>query len=334
MINCTAGELAARVLLVWGISQSPEINHAHLSFREPPISLGLVVHWSTARAMQLDRNKVRIIRLRLIPALQDQYSQFEQQVNVLGVLLFDVDFEFCAANTTALPHGAKFEKRFTMAAQEFAAFVPSSMRVLELDELTWKGTGTPEGANGTNTVEESLPSWPGPLTEEDGGHTYNYIIMMVLGAVLVLAFVGLTVGIVKLRHQRHAKPGLPYFNTPAPLSPTRSAARILPDDTLQGPGGGTLASVVSPLDPSSERGAAIAVAAGLETSECLNVANGDLVEVLAKGEGWLYGSAGGLWGYLPESCITWVDAGPAMPAVLTRPEASAVVVTATAAAAA
>lgn len=304
--NCSKDELGAKALLVVGTTPSPEMSSENLVSGVPSAAMNSILHWCAASATGVDIDRMKIIDAKLIATTSSAQAA--------GLIFFDISFSFCASGVTELVPGNLFESRYVQAWQSFAAFPVTTVKVLELQE-----TVDSDGEDGPQTV--TMIARPHPhgsasgrqkdQEEADDGPRLEDFIWFgpALGVALLLL---VCVSCRLVRHRR--KNGVSR-----PLSPSNwsgaapgqgrgqdCASQALPE----GPGGGTLASISYDFNPNSMDGSVFAAAAGLEASECLEVSQGDLLEAFARGDGWLYGrlSSSGLFGYVPEGCVLWVDA--------------------------
>jgi len=298
-------------LLALGTLLSPELAGEHVQTGEASPALLTILRFASARAVGLgDRpGEVSIVRVRLLVAPDVDRQQVAAS---RGPVVVDIDLEFCTSRGEAvLLDGADFEHRVAVSVQGFAAFHPSALRVLEFEDLSPKHESEPEAStiqpNARDIPTTSLPGqerWvpDSPLIPGDA--------LVWLSASLLVATVGLSLSLWQLHRRRRLKqerirlefeaavPGLEEMSAEA------AAANISP-----------VAMVLYPFDPLTEDAGVFAAAAGLEPTECLKVAVGDLVDGIAWGEGWLYGRlvSAGLFGYLPAECVQWVPNTPSHP---------------------
>lgn len=319
--SCKPGELVATLEAAVGCSPSPELNTEDLITGSPSPAMLSILHWCTARAMELELSQVRLTHTTFVTADRNR-SQTEDEPSLM---FFDLKWGFCADGVARLPPGAAFEHRLASALQDFAAFPRSVLRILVYSE-------DPLELRNGSVFRWSTPL-PMPseddrvsLPPEDDNFLMRHLFWMGPGAVLIvvlLMFVCMCS--VQLRRKQLRNAILPQRAGRAGLMHSWGGGDTR--DIPQGPGGGNLASVVHSYDPNTEDGTVFATAAGLESFECLKAAEGDLLEVFARGEGWLYGriSGSGLFGYLPEDCVLWVDGVGASPSVDNSCSQSAVV---------
>jgi len=292
-----------------GVWASPELEEESARSGQASSAFSSILHAAVARAMQLSPGAVRILRTRLTAAAaEDRQHVATPQA---GLLLVDVDLEFCAEGAAALPQGRDFEHGLAVATQDFEAFSASALRLLALEELprtggadpaaqTQPGPGAVADGHGGNRGSE------GPTSDEEAGALRGFLArdwLLWMGAVTLVAFLALCLALWRLARQRRKRA----------LEPREFEAAVPAQSQLhlpQQPRGAAVATVLHALDLSSDAGAAFAAAAGLETSECLQAAAGELVEIIAQGEGWLYCRVLGsdLFGYLPEECLGAVEA--------------------------
>lgn len=303
------GQLGASVLLVVGIgAPSPELTAEDLRTGKPSAATTSILHWCTASATGANFDKTRLAEIKLITAR-----------NSSSVLFFDISFSLCTEGVAELVHASIFERRFIEAWQGFAAFPITSLRLLELNK---QQDAAADGQTGTVQHARSQPPGPPPagssvdVEKATRDPTFKELVWFwpALGAALLL-LVCTVCRLVRHKYKNHGKS--PHQDNdsgdivpgPHPQEPP------IPATVPQGPSGGSLASVAYDFDPCSTDGSPFVAAAGLEPSECLTVTKGDIFEAFARGEDWLYGRlrSSGLFGYLPEPCILWIDAvgGPA-----------------------
>jgi len=279
-----------------------------------------ILHWCAASAVGVDIDRMRIIDAKLI-------STANSQTRAAGLIFFDISFSFCASGATELVPGNLFESRYVQAWQSFAAFPVTSVRLLELQETVDTGDG-PQTVTMVARPHPVGPARSGQNDREEADHGPRLEDFIWFGPALGVALLLLVFVLWRLLRHRH-KNGVSRPLSPSHWSgaaPTRQTSQEGNSQALpQGPGGGTLASIAYDFNPNSMDGSVFAASAGLEASECLSVSQGDLLEAFARGDGWLYGrlSSSGLFGYVPEGCVLWVDAiggaAPTLPETIYTP---------------
>jgi hypothetical protein len=294
--NCTEGKKNISILVTFGCTTSPEMNLQHLLEGRPSLGMMSILHWSTEAAMRMP---VDLVVAQLLSNV-NSYDK-ETLASRPGLLFFDVRFSFCASSSDSLVAGATFERQFSRALQTFAAFPTTTVRILELQEVHSQAEIEKEISKKSSPHVTTLSKRIGK--QDDPAWKAFIWVWPAAGLCVVLSFV---VAFCVLRKARrfgvdHDSPR--NWRDVAPAV-DQCEAQSFP----QGPEGGILAIVAHDFDPSSEDGSVFAATAGLEATECLTANKNHLVEVFARGEGWLYGrlSGNGLMGYLPEACVYWI----------------------------
>lgn len=309
-ITCAESELNVSVLIYTGTAPSPEVQLEHLLEGRPSLALISILHRSTASAMGLQSDKIIIFDARIMSTLgQDGSPSLEERP---GTLFFDVAFSVCASTSDGLVAGGEFERGFIQSWQEFAAFPVTSLRVLEFEQV-----GAPKASSGLETQASPHESAATSPDEQDDDQLWQEIwdevrelfwLWPVVGLVLIL----LCVASWRLFHAKRSRRGAgdypKQWGDVAPnvhLQKDHFEAQTVFEGTI-----GTVASVAYDFDPNSESGRAFASSGGLETNECLTVTKDDLLEIFARGEGWLYGRrhCDGSFGYLPEPFVFYEGA--------------------------
>jgi hypothetical protein len=259
-----------------------------------------ILHWSTKAAMHMP---VSFVSAQLLSNMAN-YDK-ETQASGAGLLFFDVKLSFCASASDKLIAGGTFERRFSKSWQTFLAFPTATVRLLELKEL-----------HPGREIEDTVSKRPRPQlvgatmsaqADSENSATWEdfFWLWPAAGLIVVLSFI---VAFLLLRRAKRSRDSERHWRDVAPAARLQQH-QFEAQSSPQGPGGGTLAIVAHDFDPCSEDGSVFAAAAGLESSECLTANRDHLIEVFACGEGWLYGrlSGNGLFGYLPEPCVYWID---------------------------
>lgn len=295
---CREDDLHVQTLLVLGCLPSPELDPEHVHNGKASPAALTVFRRAAAGAVGLGEENVSAVNvlglnLQKPPAL----GAIGMEVRLGGPLLTDVYMEFCARGVSKLPRGNIFEQGFATVVQDYAAFRPSALRVLRLQDLTPRPTVTvapspppvPQTGSSQSHAQEPAPIHAQPLL---------WVASALLLVVLALCLIA---GRLVLKRRKAPGPPLEFEDLTGATAPTQ----IERND-------GNVMVVASAFDPSAQEARENAAAAGLEASECLQVVPGQVMEIVASGEGWLYGRILGedRWGYLPEVCLHKVPNTP------------------------
>jgi len=302
--NCGKDEVQFSAVLIVATAPSPEAKLDNLRRGKPSLPLVSILHWSAASALGVPPEQIRLFDVKLTAdaALNRSSEKGENG----GLLLFDASFTGCALDSVELAPGGVFERRFGQAWQKFAAFPVATLRLLELK-------GDPRD---TAAITRHPPPHLPPGATDSADHAEenqslewkDFVWLFPAGGLAVVLLCVTSWQLVRLRRwSKRARDSPRHWRDIAPtthLQQHQLEAQALPD----GPGGGSLASIAHDFDPNSDDGNVFAASAGLEATECLKISEGDLLEVLARGDGWLYGrrSGDGLFGYVPEPCVCWI----------------------------
>jgi hypothetical protein len=305
--GCSKDDLHVSVLLYAGATPSPEVQLHNLQEGHPSLAMISILHWSTAKALGLQSDMVSISDARIRSSMEHvNSSSLEERP---GTIFFDVAFSVCASTSERSVAGGVFERGFIQSWQDFAAFPVTSVRVLELEIV------------GASEESPNLP--PSQPSPHSSGRTHQtgqsdnqpgqdiwdeFKDMFWLWPVAGLACILLCVASCRLLHMKCCKQDRDSQKPWRDVAPTAHLqkdhfeARVIFESTT-----GTMASVAYDFDPNSDSGKKFASSGGLESTECLTVAKEDLLEIFARGEGWLYGrrSYDGSFGYLPESFVSY-----------------------------
>jgi hypothetical protein len=238
---------------------------------------------------------------------------YSMMAGAAGLLFFDMRFSLCADGVAQLVHPAVFERRWINAWQSFAAFPVTTVRLLELEDKSTQNLG-----RHTDPATQAVPLPAGPSStsaEEESGRHPKFKELIWIGPALGIGLLVLAVMIIRLLRHKYKNKGAESSRqfrdvTSSAYVEDLPVSQTVPQTAPRGAGGGSLASVAYDFDPNGPEGLQYVVAAGLEADECLSASKGDLFEAFARGEDWLYGRlvSTGLFGYLPEPCVLWIDA--------------------------
>lgn len=298
--------------LVVGTVPSPEVQTEHLRTGQPSLALVSILHWSVASALSLPSDKFKIFGAKLIA---DTFAGNASGQS--GLIFFDVSLTICAPASEELVSGGVFEKRFIQTWQQFAAFPLTTVRVLEL-----KSSSADSPQVSRRPPPHVPPADDAAASNVDGDASVawkEFFWLLPAGGLAVVLCLFTTWRLLRSKCSRSARDSPAHWRDVAPTAQLQQH-HLEAQNWTEGPGGGTLASVAHDFDPLSDDGAVFANSAGLDGSECLKISKGDLLEVFANGEGWLYGrrSGDGFFGYVPEPCVSWIlgeHAAPSPPLV-------------------
>ncbi|CAJ1330703.1 unnamed protein product, partial [Effrenium voratum] len=207
---------------------------------------------------------------------------------------YDLKFAFCLSISASLASG-QFETDFTSKVQSYPAFsAPSTIALLEFQNLT--DTGSQNGSNGSNNP------WEGgsPEVVEDPENGSALVIFLILAVAAVLMSAMFLSAWAKLRRTR-AKVHQSNEESRVDIeAPCPDVDRVLAH----------VACSFSPTDVEDDK---------VFRDSCLDLSEGDIVEVIAGGAGWFYGrvistTAEGAqvdrMGYFPENRVSWIGKIP------------------------
>lgn len=292
-------DLSATALLVAGATTSPELSSENLAAGRPSTAMDSILHWCAASAMGVDLAKIQLSDTKLIS---------HGNLTGRGLIFFDISFSLCASGTSQLVSGSIFERRFAEAWQSFAAFPVTSVKVLELQDRRSASQG---GHHGIMKQARSQPLAGGQSQKADNANNDISVEQFLwIGPALGVALLLLACVTCRWVRQKYKNKGSASPRHWGGVAPGAHLQQHSPSQAVpQGPGGGSLASITYDFDPNTADGMVFAASGGLEPSECLKASKGELIEAFARGDGWLYGrlSSTGLFGYLPELCVLWID---------------------------
>jgi len=270
-----------------------------LAAGRPSMAMNSILHWCAASAMGVDFGKIQLSDTKLIS---------NGNVTGRGLIFFDISFSLCAAGAAQLVSSSIFERRFAEAWQSFAAFPVTSVRVFQLQERRNASQG---GHDGIIKQARSQPPVGGQSRQTDkANNDLSLEQFLWIGPALGVALLLLACVTCRCVRQKYKNKGAASPRHWGGVAPGAHLQQHSPSQAVpQGPGGGSLASIAYDFDPNSADGMVFAASGGLEPSECLKASKGELIEAFARGDGWLYGrlSSSGLFGYLPELCVLWID---------------------------
>jgi hypothetical protein len=265
-----------------------------------------ILHWSTAKALGLQSDKVNIFNTRIISGIEHvNSSELEERP---ATIFFDVAFSVCASTSDRSVAGGVFERGFIQSWQDFAAFPVTSLRVLEL-EMVGPSEESPSLPIQSSPHSSDRTHHIGQNGEQAGQDIWDeFKDMLWVWPVAGLACILLCVASCRLLHMKCRKKDCDSQQTWGDVAPNAHLqkdhfeAQVVFESTT-----GTLTSAAYDFDPNGDSGKAFASSGGLESSECLTVAKEDLLEIFARGEGWVYGrrSCDGSFGYLPEPFVCY-----------------------------
>eukprot|EP00747_Dinoflagellata_sp_TGD_P211950 gnl/TRDRNA2_/TRDRNA2_85111_c0_seq1.p1 gnl/TRDRNA2_/TRDRNA2_85111_c0~~gnl/TRDRNA2_/TRDRNA2_85111_c0_seq1.p1 ORF type:complete len:469 (-),score=42.63 gnl/TRDRNA2_/TRDRNA2_85111_c0_seq1:56-1402(-) len=293
--------------LTAAVVPSPEICQEDIARGNASEALVTVMRLCVASAMALAPSAVGISDAHLLTFTDgDEVSTVGEET---GLLIFDLSFSFCSTGTaTKMPEPAHFEQHFISVSQQYASFFLGTVRLLTLEAHVPAGGDVSTTSPLQRSVISLLPS-PLPTDEpvdNDGITPERRRWLVVAGAFLAVALAALilsTCRLLRLRRLRRSGklselPELP--DRPPPCGPL--AFDLAEDGGLQAEQG-TLVCARLPFAP--------AEVADNETlrESCLELAVGDVLEVVAGGGGWLFGWPLGdsvRAGYFPENRVSWL----------------------------
>jgi len=314
-------ERGARAIFVIAVSPSPELHWDHLSEGSPSASFLSVIRWCSAKALGLHHDDIAVAGAKLVTAHMEGLNFTRLNEGKVGFMFFDLEFDLCPSGVALSVKPEVFESRFIQAAQSFAGFEDATMRLLwRLDDsfqLEYNALSlayvppTPPSNTGDSKSADSLTL---EAEESTKGGVPMSVWWFGFAALLTLLVAVVILASQRFYHSRRSKRDCVWLDDdPSIVVVGRpvGSARSEGDRDLAGPDGGRLASVTKAFQATREN-FALLVAAGLEDGECLQVVQGDLVEVVACGEGWAYchvvGEVDtGRFGYLPENCLLYID---------------------------
>jgi len=281
---------------------TPEISLQDVQTNQPSDKLGSLVSLGVASALKVSLDEVAISNLTL------KSSANSAGVNdSVALIVFDLIFDFCSSSAVMSVDKNLFETDFKSKVQFYAAFsVPSTIAMLELENLT-----SSEPTNASNP--DSGDPWAGvqepPADSSDDGHVLTILVV----AVVLLLAVTLAVSVWAKSRRHTAKV---HDNRPADVE-----APAAPDVER------VLAHVACPFSPADVEDDKVF------RESCLDLSEGDIVEVIAGGGGWFYGriisnsgsETGDRMGYFPENRVSWIGKIPRVSEEVTNADQHALV---------
>lgn len=234
--------------------------------------------------------EVNISEVKLIPAM----AQLSDLTAPTTLLIFDMNFDLCSVPMVAIDP-ADFEFAFISKLQTYGAFgagTGATLSVLEFVNLTDAGSG----CSGTGNDTQPRP-WTGGQTvdEPETDDQSVFVVFLILAVVLVLAS---TLAVSAWAKARRAR-----LKVVADSEEEHKVAQSPDVDRV-------LASVAwafAPADVEDDK---------VFRESCLDLSEGDIVEVIAGGGGWFYGrvisGSGDItrMGYFPENRVSWIGKIP------------------------
>ncbi|CAE8722585.1 unnamed protein product, partial [Polarella glacialis] len=225
-----------------------------------------------------------------------------------ALLSFDLDFGLCASNGSSEPlslEAGDFEFAFKVEVQNYAAFRLAAMGLISFDPIL-SGSDQADNASQAEGYAFLLPggSVAAAPSQNSGGDSTGAVIGFALGAAALMLAVGGGVG-AWAWHRRRRK-----VEAEEDVVASRPSAEG--GDTLEQVVLAKVACSFSPLDVEDDK---------VFRESCLELQEGDIVEVVAGGGGWFYGrilSSGTdsegrgpvRVGYFPENRVSWVGQIP------------------------
>mmetsp|Transcript_141032 Transcript_141032/g.451008 ORF Transcript_141032/g.451008 Transcript_141032/m.451008 type:complete len:549 (-) Transcript_141032:233-1879(-) len=286
------------VVVVVGMWDGPEIQAAGVEDMDG--AFGTMLRHCVAAALRKGIEEVAVSEVRRTKADVGQLGGLSAGS---GLLLFDWEFAVCAEGGIASIDPYDFENQFSVKAQSFEAFSYATLRLLfaprsraPTSTTTWRPM-----ASTTEAAHEAEAEGFRGLLE----HVWW---LPWAGAGVVCIMLGVTVVVIGHRHRRRwwAKLHEDFM-----AGPGGARLRRLPERAAVLPGDGGAAAPRALVQVAEDFRAPLGEGGGAEGY--LALAQGDLVEVLAVGDGWLLGrrlggeGAAGAAGFFPEACATWLE---------------------------
>lgn len=299
-------EPAFRVTFNVAGAPTPEITAQDVQTNQPSEKLGSLVSLGVASALKVGLNEVVVSNL----TLESSADAAGANESVL-LIVYDLIFEFCSSRAVASVDKDLFQADFTSKVQFYAAFsVPATVAMLEFLNLTsTPSTSASSPSDPWGGVQQPEPS----ASASDGSEVFSIILLV---AVVLLLAVTLAVAVwAKSRRHTNKVSNHPQADLEAPDA---DVERVLAH----------VACAFSPTDVEDDK---------VFRESCLDLSEGDIVEVIAGGGGWFYGRTisassdkGGSqvadrMGYFPENRVSWVGKIPRVSEEVTSADQHALV---------
>lgn len=283
-----------RTLLTVAMWAGPETAAGNAANESP---LGTILRRSVAAGVQKPAQEVVFTDLDVMEAQPGSQSLSGGP----GLVVFDWSFSFCFGAGASLEVApGDFEWRFNQQAQRYVAFSAATVRVLIIGDFGM----LPAGGGSPSAFPVLRPGADGREEEEvEEFRSASFFVRFwwlfwVLAFFVVLLIMATWMFVLYRRRRLKGE----------------TQEGELPEDLMQGPNGAVLRCL-----PGSFAGSSAKVAHARVTQtfngqldvpeDVVLVQEGDIVEVLASGDAWLYGHKLGAPcqpGFFPEGCVAWL----------------------------
>lgn len=292
------------VLMNAALVSSPEISASDVAAGRPSATFSGMVLQAVAATLRQPADQVLLSSMRLT-GMTGALAALGNSTGT-GLIQFDLSFSLCSLSGASVLDPRTFENRFNYAAQGFAAFVPSTVALLG---ITSRGPGP------------TAPLTSSPPTNDGGGSSSSskdgssniferfwwlpWLFAAIGLLVLILVFWYLRRRRLRLREEMQDKDRSVQYVAEVLAGPEGSVLAWLPTNKEVLTREGALVLVTCSFDP---------VEFGLDGDDavvngCLELNEGEVVEVEASGGGWLYGHVVGdpeRAGFFPDSIACWI----------------------------
>jgi len=291
--------------VLWNVALygSPELRPQDLLAGQASSALAAVVlPWGVASGLGRRVEDIKVAEVG-IASLGGDLAQLSNG----SLLHLDLTFSFCASGEAILLDGLSFEHGFRSELQLFRVFELATLRIMSLKSL----------ANSTTTTAGPSQALLGPLVSDSGDAASSGGLDPATWIVLGIATVSVVLMVITaftwicLRRRRHEK-----------VLDLEPEEEVHADDVEAGASVeveerviiANVAHAFSPADVEDNK---------VFREACLELKEGDVVEVVAGGGGWFYGrivDAPERFGFFPEDRASWVGAIPSQGKVASSEE--------------